>query len=256
MITSVIIPVWIKDEECLQVTKACIESIKQADGSDIELILIDNGSEVGGGYLRQEASIYARFPKNVGFTPAVNLGLKIARGGVVAIANNDIRLPKNWETVCREILTKNPGVATVHPRMQLYNEPFKFGDLVAIGGRERWCGNSFVVTSRSFLNQFREVEEGKEPYPGLLDENFGVGGGGDDWDFYFRVRKLGKQCYTNKTAFQHLDSFTLKKMGAERQKISNENDEYFTKKWGIKKEEWFANEFPSQMTEDWRGGFK
>jgi hypothetical protein len=112
-----------------------------------------------------------------------------------------------------------------------------------------------VVTSRTFLNRFRHEEEGREPYPGLLDENFGVGGGGDDWDFYFRVRKMGKQCYTNKTAFQHLDSFTLKKLGAERQKIADANDVYFTKKWGIKKEEWFAKEFPEQMKESWREGF-
>jgi glycosyltransferase involved in cell wall biosynthesis len=252
MLTSVIIPIWIRDEETLQITKNCIDSFKNA--GDVEFVLIDNGCELGGGYLRSEANIYIRYQQNVGFTPAVNAGIKLATGDVIAIANNDIRVPTNWEVVSRELL-QDPAVATLHPRMQLYDEPFKFGDYVATN-RERWCGNSFVVTSRSFLNRFREAEEGKEPYPGLLDENFGVGGGGDDWDFYFRVRKLGKQCYTNKTAFQHLDSFTLKRMGAERQKIADENDAYFTKKWGIKKEEWFAKEFPDQMKEDWREGFK
>jgi GT2 family glycosyltransferase len=219
------------------------------------MILIDNGGTLGGGYLRSMASVYIRFPINLGFTPAVNIGIKIANAKMIAILNNDIRVPNNWATICKEILANNKWVATVHPKMQPYNEPFKFGDLVAVGGRERWCGNSFVVTSRAFLETFRHEEEGKEPFPGLLDENYGVGGGADDWDMAFRVRKLGKQCYTNKTAFQHLDSFTLKKLGAEREKIVQANDEYFTKKWGIKKEDWFAREFPDQVKEDWRGGF-
>jgi glycosyltransferase involved in cell wall biosynthesis len=253
--TSVTIPIWIKDEEGLQITKNCIDSIYASEGGPFEIIIIDNGSLLGGGYLRSVASIYVRFPINLGFTPAVNVGIKIANGQMIGILNNDIRVPANWATVCERILANNEQVATIHPKMQPYDEPFKFGDIVAVGGRERWCGNSFVVTSRAFLDALRQAEQGKEPFPGLLDENYGVGGGADDWDIHLRWEKLGKLCYTNKTAFQHLDSFTLKKLGAEREKIANQNNEYFRKKWGDTKENIFNKSHPGQAEEDWRMGF-
>jgi glycosyltransferase involved in cell wall biosynthesis len=253
MKTSVVMPAWILNDETLKITRACIDSLRA--GGDFEFVLIDNGGTLGGGYLRSEANIYIKFDVNRGYTPAVNAGIQLATGDIIAVANNDIRVPPNWETVCREILENNPEVATVHPRMQTYTEPFNLGDLVAIGGRERWCGFSFWVTSRTFLNRMRQAEEGKEPYPGLMDENYGKGGGGDDWDWVHRERMYGKQCYTNKTAFQHLDSFTLRQMGAERQKVADQNDAYFTEKWGIKKEELGRKELGSQYDENWRKGF-
>ena len=253
MKTSVIIPSWIRDDKTWQITKNCIDSFKAS--GDFEYVLIDNGSTLGSGYLRSEANIYIRFQENRGYTPAVNAGLQLATGDMIAVANNDIRVPTNWEEVCREIL-KKPEVATVHPRMQRYNDPFNFGDLVAIGGRERWCGFSFWVTSRTFLNRLRQVEEGKEPYPGLMDENYGIGGGADDWDFVHRERMFGKQCYTNKTAFQHNDSFTLKQLGEEWKKIADQNNAYYFQKWGDTKEHISEKEIGSeQYKEDWRDGF-
>jgi glycosyltransferase involved in cell wall biosynthesis len=252
MKTSVVIPVWITDDDKLRVAQNCIYSFKAAD-PDTELVLVDNASTVGGGFLRENASIYIRFPKNVGFTPAINAGIKAANGEMIALANDDIRVPTNWIDVCSQILSE-PNVGTVHPRMIKYDEPFNFGDLTAIGGRERWCGGSFIITTRVFLNFMRDFERDTEQYPGLYDENYGKGGGGDDWDFVNRVRKLGKQAYTNKTAFQHLMSYSLQKM-PDRQEVASQNDDYFTKKWGIKKEDLFMQQFPDQMEVKYHEGF-
>ncbi len=257
MITSVIIPCWIQDEETWKVTNDCIESFKQADGDKLELILIDNASRVGTGYMRSEASVYVRFPQNVGFTVAMNYGIKLATGDLIALANNDIRVPGNWDITCREILNsdvnKDYQIATIHPKMIGYDDSFvgAIGNFVATSGMERWCGNSFAVTSKEFLETMREEEKGKEPYPGLFDQNFGIGGGADDWCFYHRVRKLGKQCFTNRTVFQHKGSFSLQKLGNKRQEIVNQNNEYFFKKYGCTKEELLTREFPEQMKEDY-----
>lgn len=245
MTTSVVIPCWINDQETLDITAHCIQSFRIS--GDQQLVLVDNASLMAGGLLRSEADIYIRFRKNMGFVPAINAGIKVATGDMVCLANNDIRVPDNWEQVCRDIFASDSAIAFVHPKMIDYDEPFVFGDLVAPQGRERWCGNSLSVTTRSFMERLKTAETGKEAYPGLFDENFGVGGGADDWDFFHRIRKLGKQCYTNKTAFQHKMSHSLKKLGEERQKIVDQNNEYFFQKYGVTKEEMFAREFPEQV---------
>jgi glycosyltransferase involved in cell wall biosynthesis len=252
MKVSVVMPCWITDEEKLGITRNAVFSFKQT-APDAELILIDNGSYMGGGFLRENASIYINYPVNVGFTPVINAGIKMANGDMIALANDDIRVHPNWVEVCSEVLTQ-PGVATVHPKMIWYNDPFNFGDFTSIGGRERWCHGSFYVTTRKFLDLMRDVERGVEPYPGLYDENYGKGGGGDDWDYVNRIRKIGKQAYTNKTAFQHLRSVTLQRT-PDRELIAKQNDEYFTKKWGIKKEELFKLQFPDQAAEEYEKGF-
>ncbi|MGB9631936.1 MAG: glycosyltransferase, partial [Chloroflexaceae bacterium] len=67
--------------------------------SQIELILVDNGSTDGSVQLVNE-----RFPmvrivrnnRNVGFAPAVNQGASIATGTYLALLNNDMRLDPHW----------------------------------------------------------------------------------------------------------------------------------------------------------------
>lgn len=235
---SVVIPCWVNDEEVWQATNACIESFRAS--GDVELIIIDNGSKVGGGYLREMADLYLRYPKNLGYTVAINDGIKLANGEMIALANNDIRVAPNWIEVCQEIL-KDESVGTVHPKMTDYDVPFAYGDLVAKTGRERWCQNSFVATLHHDF---------------FFDEHYGIGGGADDWDFYFTLRANGySTCYTNKTCFQHLHSFSLKKLGRERDLVREQNLKYFKDTWGKSPEELFAEQFPEQLKEDWKGGF-
>ena len=91
-LTSIIIPCYIlpdKDAELLTFLKRCIESIR-CHTKDYELILVDNGSPIGGEYMRDEADIYVRNQSNLGFAPAVNQGLKLARGEWLVVMNDDI----------------------------------------------------------------------------------------------------------------------------------------------------------------------
>lgn len=210
---SVIIPCWINDDETWKVTSDCIDSFRAS--GELELILVDNASSCGAGYLRSNADIYIHYPENKGFTVAINDGIKLANGEMIVWANNDIRVASNWIEVCRNI-----DADTIHPKMINYDDPFVFGDEVKED--ERLCQNSFVVTKHHDL---------------LFDEAYGIGGGADDWDMAMKMHKLGmKRVYTNKTAFQHKHSFSLKKLGDERQKIVDQNNTYFEKKWGKPKE--------------------
>lgn len=232
---SVIMPCWLVNEELIQLTKEAIDSL-----GDVNLIIIDNGSPMGGGYLRSVADVYIRNKENLGYAKAVNQGLVLARmGQYIAIANDDIRVSPNWKEVTKEVL-KEEDTYSCHFRMIPYDEPMKFGDKTWYTGRERWCSSSFFV-----LNKDQQYF--------LYDENFL--NSYDDYDYWLRVRKAGLHtAYTTKACYQHKDSFT-QKLRADRSENDKRNIEYFKQKWGGYPDAMLQEEFPDQFTRDWRLGF-
>jgi len=226
----VIMPCWLRDSDLVDLTENAIKSLRE---NDVEITIIDNASPIGGGALREWADEYVRNPINLGYAKAVNQGLKLHIGEVVAVANNDIRVSKNWLSVSEDIM-KDPEVCSVHFRMVLYDQPWNPSNETFIGGKERWCSSSFFVVrgdrlyDEHYLNSY------------------------DDWDMWKWWRSQGlKQAYTNKAEYQHLDSSTVNRM--EKHEIANvENREYFKEKWGKYPEEDFAEEFGEQLKTPWK----
>ncbi len=224
---KIIMPVWAIDDATINITESAVESLKGH-----KLIIIDNGSTVGGGKLREWADIYIRNKTNLGYARAVNQGLKLTLSETVAIANNDIRLPPYWDTVANEIILE--GAGSVHFRMIPYDQPFNPGKDTWIGGKERWCTSSFFVV--------RAVQ--------LYDEGFL--NSYDDWDYWKRFREKGfKQAYTNKAEYQHYDSFTQERR-PDRSENDFKNREYFKQKHGDYAEVLFEKEFPGELAKPWK----
>jgi len=230
---KVILPCYIINEEILELTKNAIFSL---DGH--ELVIIDNGSETGGGYLRALAHTYIRNNTNLGYAKAVNQGLRIIQDEYVAVVNNDIRVSKGWDRAVLEVL-QEPKTYSCHLKMVDYNEPLTIGKETFYRGKERWCQGSFFVLRRH------------EPF--YYDENYL--NSYDDWDFFHNIRSKGyKTAYTNKAVFQHHHSFT-QQLIPEREINNQKNREYFKSKWGEEPELLFYKLYPDQMTQDWRAGF-
>ena len=223
-------PVWARDADLIDLTENAIKSLRE---NDVKITIIDNGSPIGGGALREWADEYVRNPVNLGYAPAVNQGLKLHMGELVAISNNDVRVSKNWKEIAEEIL-EDPKVCSVHFRMIPYDQLWNPGTEISKEGRERWCSSSFFVV---------RAEQ-------LYDEHFF--NSYDDWNFWKEWRTKGfKQAYTNKAEYQHLDSSTVNRM--EKHEITNvENREYFKKKWGKYPEDDFAESFPEQIKISWK----
>lgn len=247
-------PVWVKDQELLELTEKAVESFEKATPG-AEVIVVDNGSTFGMDYLREAGSLYIRNKENLGFATAVRQGWLLASSNIVATVNNDIKVAPNWLEVVEPILS-DPIVGTVHPRMIDYEEPFKYGQTISYRGKERWCTFSFFVLTKDFLARLAAAEQGREPYPGVMDANYKINSA--DWDFCHRVRRAGfRQVYTDKTAYQHKHSSTQLKLGDEkREELERLNREYFKNKFGEYPEILFAQEFPDQMKVDYKNGFK
>lgn len=229
MITAVM-PAYTLNEEGQKLTEEAIASI-----GNVPLIVVDNASPMGGGYLRSKATTYVRNSENLGYAKAVNQGITLAKTRYVAIVENDVRVSPNWQEVALAIL--NDETFSCHFRMTSYDVPFAYGDTVFYTGKERWCTAAFFV-----LDKEKNI---------LFDENFF--NSFEDWDLTLRARKAGyKTAYTNKACFQHHHSFTQKLLGFPK---TNENREHFTKKHGKDPDVLLAEMYPDQIKQDYYGGF-
>lgn len=245
MKTSFIVPFYQINDELFKLSRAMFLSLDETEGDDeIEKIVIDNGSPIGGSYLQQEADIYIRNRENLGYCKAVNQGMKLATGELLAIGNSDIRMSSNWLTVAREILEKNPKVGSAHFRMIPYEQPFNPGQNTWITNKERWCHGSLYVIRRKALPE------------GLYFEGYGMGGY-DDYDLFHRMRDINgwQQAYTNTTEFQHQDSSTqiaLNIRDNDRAERDLKNRELYKERFGEYPDLQFANLFPEQMKLSWK----
>jgi len=229
---NIIIPVYVLNEEILQLTKNTIESL-----SGHLITIIDNGSPMGGGYLRSVADTYIRNQTNLGYAKAVNQGIKLLNNEFVAISNNDVRPSKNWDQVARGVFADNDKTYSCHFRMTNYEEPYQYGTSVVYEGKERWCTASFFVVKN----------------PELYDEQFI--NSYDDWHYFMTARDKGlKTAYTNLACYQHHHSST-QKLIPTREEQNTKNREHFKRLWGEYPEDRFARMYPEQMEKDYWSGF-
>lgn len=205
-----------------------------------EKILVDNASHEP---LDGWADITIKNETNLGYPAAVNQGFKKAKGDLIAVSNNDIKVSSNWEQVAKEIFDEDPKVGSVHFKMIPYDENFNLGYETWITGKERWCHASFYVIRREAIPEEMYFEGYKE-------------GGYDDYDLFFRVRSNGwKQAYTNRASFKHRDSSTyeaLDKRDGDRTERDNRNRELYKKRHGEYPDIQFAKDFPEQMKLPWK----
>src|SRR6266498_1348336 len=87
-LVAVVIPNW----NGRRFLPGCFESLRRQRFRDFEVVLVDNGSQDDS--LELSAREYPEvrviaLPENLGFAPAVNRGIRAARGRYVALLNND-----------------------------------------------------------------------------------------------------------------------------------------------------------------------
>lgn len=204
--------------------KECLPSLQKQTRKDFELILIDNGSDddsIEFTLNQFPQAIIHRFPKNEGFSKAVNQGIALANGEYIFLLNNDTQLAINCIEEIINFLDHNPTVSFGATKM-LYAHNHQIinnvGDIFSIYGVASRRGN-------------RELDEGQyekiEPIMGACAgaafyrrSLFSVVGGFDesffayieDVDFSLRAQLLGHQCfYLPSAVVYHVDGGTSQK---------------------------------------------
>jgi GT2 family glycosyltransferase len=230
---TAVMPVWVNDPELLMMTQASIDCYKSLGA---KLIIVDNGSTIGGSVFRKGADIYIRNQKNLGYGPAMNQGLKLCQSEFIVLAENDTLASPNALKTALDIFS-DPLIGSVHFRMLDYNADFSYGEDTWLHGKERWCTIAFCAIRRLAM-----------PI-GFFDENY-ITANYEDWQLIHDIRHIlgWKTAYTNKACYKHRDGFTQKKLDQEvRKKEAHENREYFKRRNGNYPEDiWYAL-YPEQM---------
>lgn len=189
----------------------CFSSLKEQTYAPLELLLIDNGSIDG-----SVEYVESCFPmvnilvnlENRGFGPAVNRGVKQAKGEYVLFLNNDLFLD---EQCIEEMVNmiKEKKVGAIVPKILYFNDKNRinsFGNLINYLGlacpkyideedktnmqvEETACGGIFLIRK----NLFKEV--------GGFDQEFFMYH--EDHDLSWRIRLLGEKLMVNPKAVMY-----------------------------------------------------
>src|SRR5687768_11716614 len=109
---SVIIPNW----NGKHLLKICLPSLREQTFKDFEVVIVDNGSSDGSIEYIEKYFPEVRLVKlenNIGFAPAVNLGLKICVGEMMVLLNNDTEVGKDCLKILVETAEKKRDVGFV-----------------------------------------------------------------------------------------------------------------------------------------------
>lgn len=97
---SIIIPVYLSANRSIQTLENCLFKLRECEqGSEGELILIDDGSHLGDRLVRlclQYGALYNRMPYNQGPGAARNRGAEISRGKILLFIDSDCSPSKSW----------------------------------------------------------------------------------------------------------------------------------------------------------------
>lgn len=108
---AVVIPSW----NSLDLLPACLDSLDD-QGSELELLVVDNGSGDGSvEYLRERGVPHLALARNVGFAPAVNLGVARTAAAAVLVLNADAVLEPGCIAGLLAAFDADPGLGGAQP---------------------------------------------------------------------------------------------------------------------------------------------
>ncbi|MCY3720348.1 MAG: glycosyltransferase family 2 protein [Anaerolineaceae bacterium] len=209
---SVVIPNW----NGAQFLPTCLDSLARQSWPALETIAVDNASSDNSRDLlrRDYPSVQlVELPQNNGFTGACNAGLRVARGELVALLNNDTEVHPEWAFEVVAAFRRHPQAGSVASKMLLFDRRDHLhtaGDCFSLDGRASnrgvWqrdrgqfereeyvfsaCGGA-AVYRRCMLDQI-----------GLLDDDFFFSC--EDVDLGWRAQLAGWRCvYTPRAVVYH-----------------------------------------------------
>jgi len=223
-----------------QVTDDLLNSIiKYNTYSNIEIIVIDNGSDINSipyWDTKYPEFIFIRSEKNLGFAGGNNLGIHSATGDFLFLVNNDTIFTSNLIDSLLQTLIENSGVGVISPKLLYYDQPnllqyvgytemnyytarnscvgqFEIdnGQYNSITGKTAFAHGAAMMVRRSVINKV-----------GLMAENFFLYY--EELDWCARIKKAGFEIWINTNAvIYHKESISVGKKSALKEYFMNRN---------------------------------
>ncbi len=202
----------------------CLDSLRNQTFKDLEVILVDNGSEDGSGDFVQKNYPEVRLiwlDRNYGFCKANNIAIEQAKGEYIVLLNNDTKADARWLEFINDSFSKYPEAGVCASKIVYYDQPelldsagdgfsvcgagYKKGHLQ---GAELFNKQEFVFGGCGAALAFRKAVLGDI---GLLDEDFFAIY--EDTDICFRAQLVGYKClFVPEAVVYHKVNSTLGKM--------------------------------------------
>lgn len=118
---SIVIPTY-NGSKLLQ---KCLASLIKQNIKPYEILIVDNGStdRTSIDFRNRKDTKYIRLNRNHGFAKACNIGIKKAKGDLVAILNNDAFPEREWLQNILEAVNRHPEVSVFASRILKFNAP-------------------------------------------------------------------------------------------------------------------------------------
>lgn len=193
MKTNIIIPVWNQ----LELTRDCINSIRQNTLSPYSLIVVDNGSNVETreylANLKEDKKLgllLIRNENNRGFIQAVNQGISQSDAPYVCLLNNDTQVASGWLGEMLKVAEARDDIGIVNPNSNTLGYKAKRRQLLKAVAQELksysgeysrlpWACGFCMLIKRKVIEQV-----------GLFDQIYGMGTF-EDADFSKRAEQAG-----------------------------------------------------------------
>lgn len=94
----------------------CMPSVLNSDYPQIEIIVVDNGSVDGSvEFLKENYSKIkvVQLNKNIGWSPANNEGMKLARGNIIVCLSNDMEVHPKWLKEIEKVMNSDPKIGII-----------------------------------------------------------------------------------------------------------------------------------------------
>jgi GT2 family glycosyltransferase len=201
--------------------KNCLSSLFAQSYPAIEIIFVDNGSSDGSiDYVKKEfpsVKIIAS-KKNLGFAKGNNIGIKEAKGELIATLNNDTEVTSHWLYWLVKAINSKDKVGMCASKMLFMNKPEMINSTGICISRSGTCWDRGIFELDT--GQYESMEEVFGPCAGaalyrksmlseigLFDEDFHAYM--EDTDLAFRGRLAGWKClYVPKAIIYHVHGGT------------------------------------------------
>jgi len=213
---DIIVPVWNNKE----LTEQCLNSIFNSEDCGYHIIIIDNASDLpASSYLKQISGSYSdkvtliRNDQNLGFTKAVNQGIKTSLADYVCIINNDIIVFDNWLSEMITIADSSADIGIVNPannfgRPKPKDKSYQEYARDKVKGRQGTYVETVTPVGFCYLIKREIINK-----IGLLDERFNPGYF-EDTEYARRAKTAGYKAVFAKGAFVfHFEHASFKKRG-------------------------------------------
>lgn len=209
-----------------EVTLELLDSIQKQDYRDLEVIVVDNGSNIDPSYViksRYPEAIVIRSDENLGFAGGNNLGITYASGDYYFFVNNDTEIPKGTIESLVETLNTNADAGIVCPVLYYHSQPYVvqyagYTPVNFLTGRNRAIGymSKLPLAQRVEETSYAHgaammVRKEAVDKAGMMPENYFLYY--EELDWTTRIKESGYHVYVNRgCAVFHKESMSVGKL--------------------------------------------